>query len=45
MRDSNCEIWASGAIARPARIEQAISPPIVISCLAISPTPTTTTPA
>ena len=33
MRDSSCEIWASGAIARPARIEQAIRPPMVSSLL------------
>jgi hypothetical protein len=29
MRASSCEICCSGATARPARIEQAISPPIV----------------
>ena len=44
-RESNWEIWASGAIARPARIEQAIRPPMVSSRSAIMVTPTITTPA
>jgi hypothetical protein len=45
IRDSKLAIWPSGATARPARIEQAMRPPMVRLCEAIRSTPTTTTPA